>query len=64
MAINWVSLSNTEGHEVHVNLDNVSYMRRTQDNKWTVLTFVDHAEQFSVKETPEEVRSKSSIGHM
>jgi hypothetical protein len=58
MATSWVTLTDTDGKNVDVNLDNVAYMRRDSANRWTLLTFIDSEERFGVKETLEEIRSK------
>jgi hypothetical protein len=61
MATNWVRLTDEYG-QVDVNLDNVAYMRRDQNDQWTLLTFVDHEEGIGVTETPDQIRSKSFGG--
>ena len=57
MATNWVRVNDDYG-QIDVNLDNVAYMRRTQDG-WTALTFIDHEQMLAVRETPDEIRSLS-----
>ena len=57
MATNWVRVNDDYG-QIDVNLDNVAYMRRTQDG-WTTLTFIDHEQMLAVRETPDEIRSLS-----
>jgi hypothetical protein len=60
MATNWVRVNDEYG-QIDVNLDNVAYMRPTEDG-WTTLTFIDHEQMLVVRETPDQIRSQSSMG--
>jgi len=62
MATNWVRLNDEYG-QIDVNLDNVAHMRPSEDG-WTTLTFIDHEQILAVRETPDQIRSQSSVGHM
>ena len=52
---NWIKLTDDHG-DVHVNLDNVCYMRRDNHDRYTILQLVGK-DQVSVKETPDQIRT-------